>query len=177
MQFQVPQFIETEDHIIGPLTIKEFIYVCATCGFAMMLFFILNTVVWVIVATPIVALGLAMAFVKVNGRSFVYLVQAAAKFYWNPQLYVWQAEHLKIERTTSRPAGGGAAAIADAFSVEKIAAGLSLKSAWRQVQTGSAAPPGQEAFQKSLTGFKKESYEIMHRITGERKAARRVDYR
>ena len=27
MQFQVPQFIETEDKVVGPLTLRQFMYI------------------------------------------------------------------------------------------------------------------------------------------------------
>ena len=34
MQFQVPQFIEVEDKIFGPLTFKQFVYVAGGAGLA-----------------------------------------------------------------------------------------------------------------------------------------------
>src|SRR3989344_2665997 len=34
MEYQVPQFIEVEDKIIGPLTLKQFIYLAGEAGFS-----------------------------------------------------------------------------------------------------------------------------------------------
>jgi hypothetical protein len=34
MQFQVPQFLDVEDKIIGPFTIKQFLYLAGGAGFA-----------------------------------------------------------------------------------------------------------------------------------------------
>ena len=38
MRFQVPQFIEIEDKIFGPLTIKQFIYIAGGAGLCFILF-------------------------------------------------------------------------------------------------------------------------------------------
>ncbi|TSC61742.1 MAG: SsrA-binding protein, partial [Parcubacteria group bacterium Athens0416_74] len=32
MQFQVPQFIEVEDKIVGPLTFKQFVFIAGGLG-------------------------------------------------------------------------------------------------------------------------------------------------
>ncbi len=171
MQFQLPQFIETEDKIVGPLSIRQFAYVVAAAGFAAMLYFIINTVVWLFVAIPVVSIGIAFAFIKVNGRPFIGLVMAAAHFYWQPQTYVWQPEHPQIKKmevvdpTTSF-----------GLALERIAAGLALKTVWRQVQVGSKTTSPAETIAKSLPQIK-ERYEIIQRQTGARQAARRVDYR
>ena len=41
MQFQVPQFIEIEDKIFGPLTFKQFIYLAGGGGLCFLLYTIL----------------------------------------------------------------------------------------------------------------------------------------
>ena len=41
MRFQVPQFIEVEDKIFGPLTFKQFVYVTGGVGLAVILFLFL----------------------------------------------------------------------------------------------------------------------------------------
>ena len=53
-------------------------------------------------------------------------------------------------------------------------AGLALKSAWHQVQLG-----GQQSTEKASRGMSrlKEKYEVIQKISGERRIAKRVDYR
>jgi len=171
VQYQIPQFIETEDKIVGPFSIRQFVIVCGAGGMAAMLFFVLNTFIWFIVAIPIVGLGIALAFVKVNGRPFIATAMSAARYYWRPQTYVWQPEKINL------PKGAPTTPAAPAFSLEKVVSGLALKSALQTVQTGSPpASAGDEVRRRSLTG-QMANYQISERITGERKAARRVDYR
>jgi hypothetical protein len=43
MRFQVPQFIEVEDKIFGPLTVKQFIYLAGGAGLVFILYHFLPT--------------------------------------------------------------------------------------------------------------------------------------
>jgi hypothetical protein len=169
MQFQVPQFIDVEDKIIGPLTLKQFGYLAAAGGLSFFLFFTVSTWLWFILSAVIVGVGVGFAFIKINGRPLVRIALSAFSFYWKPQTYVWQPEHPQMHKT-----GSSLQSLAQGFSLEKIVAGLSLRNVWQSVQTGSKA-----AIEKPHREFKriKEHYEIVHKISGERRAARRVDYR
>ena len=90
MMFQVPQFIDVEDRIVGPLTIKQFAYVAVGGFICFLLFFPLKIWLWGAIATPIMALTFAFAFVKYNGRSFPALFAAAFSYFWKPRAYLWQ---------------------------------------------------------------------------------------
>ena len=87
MQFQVPQFIEVEDKIFGPLTLKEFIYLAVAGGVVFMLFFILQTWLWVIMAAILVTGATAFAFIKINGRPLAIILIAALRYAWQPKFY------------------------------------------------------------------------------------------
>ena len=80
MRFNVPQFIDIEDKIIGPLTLKQFLFVAAGGGILFILWFYLKLSAFVIVAIPIVAFFLALAFFKVNGRPFFYFLINLIKY-------------------------------------------------------------------------------------------------
>ncbi len=166
MQFQVPQFIETEDKIIGPFSIKEFMYIGAGAGISFFLFFIVNTAFWFIISTLSIGSGLALAFVKINGRPLASVMVSAFEYYLQPQIYVWQPEHPNLEKNeeTLEPFAGRRA-------LETIMGGLSLKSAWHNLQTGTAIA------QKHSPWELEERFEILHRQSGEQRAARRIDYR
>ncbi len=169
MQFQVPQFIETEDKIVGPFSLKQFMFLGMTAGICFVLFFLLKTWLWFIFTILIGGGGLALALVKVNGRSLTTIFFSALKFYWKPQTFVWQPKNpeVKKEEEIDQMAKPGT-------SIESIIMGLALKSTWRKLQTGS---------KQNLVGTKllsekiKEKYQIFEKITGERRAARRIDYR
>lgn len=170
MLFQVPQFIETEDKIVGPFTIRQFLYIAAGAGVSFMLYFTVQTWLWFILSILIIGGVVALALVKVNGLPLPRVLISAIGFAWQPQTYVWQPEHPELPKTreTLRRFVG------PAFSLERIVAGIALSRAWQMVQTGSAA--GEEQKPKRLSRVK-ERYEVFRRITGERRVARRVDYR
>ena len=71
MEYQVPQFIEVEDKIIGPLTLRQFIYVAGTAGLCIIFFFYLNFVFALILALPVIGFGAALAFYKINGKPLI----------------------------------------------------------------------------------------------------------
>lgn len=89
MQYQVPQFIDIEDRIIGPLTLKQFLYLAFAGAILFVFFFLFKFFIWIIVSIPIVALALALAFLKINDRPFVYFLLAAIFYFIKPKLYVF----------------------------------------------------------------------------------------
>ena len=95
MRFQVPQFIEVEDKIFGPLTLKQFIYLAGAGGLVFVLWRVLPLFVAVIVAAPIIVLAGALAFYKINKRPFVFVLESAFKYVLSNRLYVWKSKDLK----------------------------------------------------------------------------------
>lgn len=98
MQYQVPQFIDIEDRIIGPLTLKQFLYLAFAGAVLFVFFFLFKFFIWIIVSIPIVALALALAFLKINDRPFVYFLLAAMFYFMKPKLYVFGTVE-KIQRS------------------------------------------------------------------------------
>jgi hypothetical protein len=170
MQFQVPQFIETEDKIIGPLTLKQFLYLAVAGGICFVLFFFLTTVLWIFVSAILFGIAAAFAFISVNGRPLSVAAISALSFYWKPRMYLWQrtAEAPKLPTVTA-PA----------------VPGQTLKSRldnlWEQLKTSKAPIPQREkpieAVITDQAKSSKERFEMMRKITGEREVARRVDYK
>lgn len=98
MQFQVPQFIEVEDKIFGPLTFKQFIYIGGGIGAAYLLWRVLP----MYVAAPIIAviggLAAALAFFQYNGRPFIIALENAFFFLVRSKLYLWNNDSKKRSR-------------------------------------------------------------------------------
>lgn len=90
MQYQVPQFIEIEDKIFGPLTLKQFIYLAGAGGLCLLFFTILPLYVAVLFMIPAAALGLALAFYKVNDRPLIVVVEHAFGYFFGNKLYLWK---------------------------------------------------------------------------------------
>ena len=92
MQFQVPQFIEVEDKIFGPLTFKQFIYVAGGAGAVYLLWRTLP----IYLAGPLIlgvgGLAAALAFVQWNGRPFILAIENGFYFLIKTKLYLWSNE-------------------------------------------------------------------------------------
>lgn len=89
MQFQVPQFIEVEDKIFGPLTFRQFIYIGGGLGAC----YIIWRVLPLILAAPLIAaiggLAAGLAFFQFNGRPLIVALENMFYFLVHGKLYLW----------------------------------------------------------------------------------------
>jgi hypothetical protein len=99
MRFQVPQFIEVEDKIFGPLTFKQFIYLSGAGGITVAAFSFLPKFFAFLISAPIVVLGLALAFYKINNRPFIFMVESFFKYFSKERLYIWKKTDKKPIKT------------------------------------------------------------------------------
>ncbi|MDP3763907.1 MAG: PrgI family protein [bacterium] len=90
----MPQFIEVEDKIFGPLTFKQFIYVAGGAGMVVLLFIFLPKFLAIIISLPIVLFAAALAFYKINDKPFINVVEAFVKYTLTSKLYIWKKESL-----------------------------------------------------------------------------------
>ena len=92
MQFQVPQFIEVEDKIFGPLTFKQFVYVIGGAGCCYLFWRILP----IYTAAPLMlivgGLAVALAFLQFNGRPFIVALEHGVFYFLRSKLYLWNKE-------------------------------------------------------------------------------------
>ena len=99
MRFQVPQFIEIESKIFGPLTFKQFIYLAGGAGIIFLFYITLPFFLTVMLAVPIGAFAIALSFYKVHNRPFIKVTESAFRYFTAPKIYVWRKE--KIKQPTS----------------------------------------------------------------------------
>ena len=95
MRFQVPQFIEKESKLFGPLTLKQFLW-CMGGGVAFVFaqFFVTGTVL--IVITIIIALITAfLAFGKVNDMSGPNYILNAIVFFLSSKKFTYHGDEDK----------------------------------------------------------------------------------
>jgi len=91
MRFEVPQFIDIEDKIFGPLTWRQFLYLGGGVGMAVALFFI-NKLIFLIIGLPLGILAGALAFYKVNNRPFSFFLEAIVNFARGKRQYLWRKQ-------------------------------------------------------------------------------------
>lgn len=101
MQFRVPQFIDMEDKVFGPFTLKQFGYMVGAGGISFLLWtFIPVHFIAFLFIVPVVSLFLALAFVKFNNRSFADIMESAFSYYTGAKIYTWKQPELKAEETS-----------------------------------------------------------------------------
>lgn len=170
MQFQVPQFIETEDKVVGPFSIRQFIYVGIAALISAFFYFLVQTWLFLILAIIFIGSALAISFLKVQGRPLMNVIMSGAHFYWNPQTYVWKPDHPVVTHTEkAAPAPSG-------LTLEDILANSALHKTWQKVQTGSPSPE-KKSDRQFVERRMIERYQIFQGSGGDRTAARRIDYR
>lgn len=90
MQYQTPQFIDIEDRVVGPFTIRQFIYIAGGIGLSALMFVFLPFFLFLILATPVIALTGALAFYRYNDRPFIELLESAFNYLTKSKLYLWR---------------------------------------------------------------------------------------
>jgi len=91
MRYQVPQFIELETKLIGPLTLKQFLYIAS--GVVMLFLIFLLTkggFIFIVFALPIGGLSAALAFIKVDGAPLIQYLASALSYSVNQKRYLFQ---------------------------------------------------------------------------------------
>jgi hypothetical protein len=115
MQFQVPQFIEMEDKIFGPLTFKQFIYVAGGAGLSYLSWRILP----IYLAAPFIigagGLGAALAFMQYNGRPFILAVEHGFYYLLRSKLYLWNNERRERNKAAAIDRKGAARNLGDLY--------------------------------------------------------------
>ncbi|PIR83197.1 hypothetical protein COU19_01640 [Candidatus Kaiserbacteria bacterium CG10_big_fil_rev_8_21_14_0_10_56_12] len=132
MEYQVPQFIEVEDKIIGPLSLKQFIYIAGTGGLCVVYFFYLPLIVAVLLAIPTIALGAALAFYKVNGKPFIHVLEAGFNYYTGARFFLWKHKDPSPTSVTNAATAAreAEAAAKEAARAPKLTRGKLSELAW-----------------------------------------------
>ncbi len=110
-QFVVPQFIDVEAKIIGPITAPQFLILLAATLVIALCYRLLHFTPFLIITIIIVVLAGTFAFAKVNGRPFHYFVLNLLQTTRRPRTRVWnhkiiineQAEKVSIQKIDYKP--------------------------------------------------------------------------
>jgi uncharacterized protein (DUF58 family) len=90
MMSSVPQFVDVEDKIAGPLTWKQLLWMIAMGAVLLVLFTTFGTTIAIIFGIPVVILFLALAFYKPNGFTLSSFIGQAVLFLFRPKVAVWE---------------------------------------------------------------------------------------
>jgi hypothetical protein len=96
-QFTVPQFIDVEDKIFGPITTRQFIILLVAGLLLFVIYKLADTALFVFFLAIIGGLALILAFVKINGQAFHYFLLNIFQTLRRPSLRVWNKSYSVAE--------------------------------------------------------------------------------
>lgn len=143
MEYQVPQFIEVEDKIVGTLTLRQFIYVAGGGGICVVFFVYLPLIVAILLSLPVAGLAVALSFYKVNGKPFIEVLEAAFNYYTRSKLFLWKHKDASVEERNAVNAAAASAAAAAEIprGTPKLTRGKLSELAWSlDVQSQPQSP-------------------------------------
>jgi|WetSurMetagenome_2_1015567.scaffolds.fasta_scaffold178315_2 hypothetical protein len=97
MQFTVPQFIEHDPKIFGPLTFRQSIFVGIALAGCFIFYFTIgktNLLLFIFISAILLGTAGALAFVKINGRSLPVVFMNIFSFSIGPKLYIWKKKEM-----------------------------------------------------------------------------------
>ncbi|MEK7653057.1 MAG: PrgI family protein [Patescibacteria group bacterium] len=89
-QIIVPQFLDIEDKIIGPVTVRQFVEMLVAGLFCFIFYKIFDFSLFVALSLITAGATLVVAFVKINGQSFHYFLLNIFATFKSPRLKVWK---------------------------------------------------------------------------------------
>ena len=95
-RFIVPQFIDTEDKILGPITVRQFIIMIGGGLLIFASYKLADFGLFLLEGFIIIALVLLFAFVKVNGAPFHVFFANFLSTFKKPKIRVWQKEYIRV---------------------------------------------------------------------------------
>ena len=110
MRFQVPQFIETETKLVGPMTLKQFLWVGSGAMLLFLSYMILPLYAFIPISIVVAAIFGALAFVKIdNIPLFNYVIYALSysinqrKYYFTKKETAIKSEFENLARPRPQP--------------------------------------------------------------------------
>ena len=89
MRFKVPQNIDIEDRILGPLTMVQFIYAVIGGGICYVIYSVIPAPFSYILISPIALFVVCLIFVKINERPFLLFLISILEYNATPKQRIW----------------------------------------------------------------------------------------
>lgn len=162
--FQIPQFIEEKPRIIGPLTLAQFGYIAVAGLISFVAFHIFTMFPWILITIVVGAMAIALAFVKINNQDAPKLLVSIISYIWRPQKYIW--------RETAVPEGK-----VDTTEIEKLLEARRRASFQKKLKSVALGVITGKFLKAKMEEAKKQRYQVVKYLTGEKKVAKRIDYK
>ncbi len=101
-RFIVPQFIDAEDRIWGPITVRQFIIVLVGAFFIFVSYRLSDFALFLTQTIGIVFLVVLFAFVKINGTLFHMFLLNLIQTLKRPKIRIWKKEYIKVAQFNAK---------------------------------------------------------------------------
>ncbi len=88
-QFVVPQFIDVEDKILGPVTTRQFAIMMVDALVMFIVYKLLSLPIAIITDVVLLVSGLVLSFVRINGQPFHFFLLNVTQTWKRPRVRVW----------------------------------------------------------------------------------------
>lgn len=103
-QFTVPQFIDVESKIIGPITTRQFLILLSAALIIGLSFRLFDFALFLVIGITVLIIAILFSFVKINGRPFHFFVLNAVQTFRRSNLRVWNhQESIKEKVVVAEP--------------------------------------------------------------------------
>ncbi len=140
-QFTVPQFIDVEDKIFGPVTTRQFIILLAAGLILFVAFKLADTVLFIVLLALIGGFSLILAFVKINGQPFHYFMLNLVQTKRRPTRRLWRKGYTDAELKVFVTEGNKEEDEVEARAPEKQTESLRIHNLSLLVNTGGYYRP------------------------------------
>lgn len=115
-QFTIPQFIDVEDKIIGPITIRQFVIILVCLMISVIAYKLADFTLFLTIAFLSFVLGGIIAFLKINGRPFHYFILNFVQTFKKPKLRIWNNQ---LSKTSKELKGEGISEVKQVAKIQK----------------------------------------------------------
>lgn len=103
MMSSVPQFIDIEDKIAGPLTWRQLLWMIGMGVLLLVLYNVVGGVGFIVLAIPIVLIFSALAFYRPQGQPLISFVGHGFFFFFRPKVAVWERPVIRPRAVAASP--------------------------------------------------------------------------
>ncbi len=102
MRFEVPQYIEIESKIVGPLTLRQFLFLAGAGLIIFLTHFIFSGTFWFVLSLVAGSIALLFAFWKPEGQRLEKFLLVAINHFLSNRHYFWVKKEIKREIVLER---------------------------------------------------------------------------
>jgi hypothetical protein len=143
-QFLVPQFIDVEDKIIGPITVRQFIIMIVALVVGALFYRLFSFLIFIVLTVLDFSLAGGLAFAKVNGRpvhffllNFIQTLKRPNIRIWNKASYVSGVQEVHDEKLKAN----------DTVQIKESLSGSKLQDLSLVINTGGLYSPDEDIFE------------------------------